>query len=182
MLGSVFLHLAVDSSSTDIRRSTLATLSLQTSKHPELVNHLVSLALVSRLTREKSTLTKPVAPSEEGEVKILNTETRLCAFLLTCAAFGPDLDNSIREILLVNLVVLGHHPAVGKQLVYTILLIPDLKYNYIVGTGSRLPWIELCQTASIDPQELVEAYIDSLLPKVLEASQVRLHLSVMIGY
>ncbi len=43
----------------------------------------------------------------------------------------------------------------------------------LVGSGSRLPWIELCQSASVDPKELVEAYVDLLLPKLMEASQVK---------
>ncbi|KAJ3552008.1 hypothetical protein NM688_g4384 [Phlebia brevispora] len=150
LLGLVFLHLATDAQSTEVRRSTLAVMARLTAKHPELINHLVSTALTTRLST--ATPTKTTSASDEGETKAASSESRLCPFFLACAAFADSTDQPTREPLLVNLVVIGHHPAVA-------------------GSGSRLPWIELCQAASVDPKELVEAYIDSILPKVLEASQ-----------
>ncbi len=42
----------------------------------------------------------------------------------------------------------------------------------ILATGSRIPWIELCQAIGIDPHDLVVAHLDRLLRLVLEASKV----------
>ncbi|THG98438.1 hypothetical protein EW026_g3754 [Hermanssonia centrifuga] len=63
-----------------------------------------------------------------------------------------DVEREKREILLVKLVILAHHPI-------------------IAGTGSRLPWIELCQAARVDPNELVTTHLDRVVSKVLEAAE-----------
>ena len=115
MLGSVFLHLATESISTDVRRATLATLADQASKQPELTHRLVSLALVSHLEKEKHKHVKHVPSADDEDVKVVSTDGRLCAFYLSCGSLGADLDPAKREPLLVDLVVLGHHPAISKH-------------------------------------------------------------------
>ncbi len=115
LLGSVFLHLASNGSSTEVRRSTLTVLSTLASKQPELVNHLVSSALTTRLSIPAPT--RAAVNSDDVEIKTTKPESRFCPFLLTCSAFGDTVDQATREPLLVNLVVLGHHPAVGESLI-----------------------------------------------------------------
>ena len=116
MLGSVFLHLATESASTEVRRATLAILAGQAAKQPELTHRLVSLALLSHLGKEKAKHTKHAAAVDEEDVKTTNTDGRLCAFYLSCGSLGADLDPARREPLLVDLVVLGHHPSTSKCL------------------------------------------------------------------
>ncbi|PSR76114.1 hypothetical protein PHLCEN_2v8664 [Hermanssonia centrifuga] len=151
MLGLVFLHLAVESSSADIRRSAVGSLASLSLKQPELVNNMVGAALELYLSKEKAS-SKKSANGEEVEPKVTNTEGRLCAFLLACGSFAEDVEREKREILLVKLVILAHHPI-------------------IAGTGSRLPWIELCQAARVDPNELVTTHLDRVVSKVLEAAE-----------
>ena len=113
LFGSVFLHLAVDSLFPDVRRSTLAMLCRQIAKYPELMNHLISAAMITRLTQEKIDHSKDKPNTEDHETTDKKIESRLCAVYLSCGAFGNDLTEARREPLLVNLVVLGHHPTIG---------------------------------------------------------------------
>ena len=104
--------MAVDSSFADVRRSALAVLCQQSVKHPELMNHLISSALTARLTQEKMSQAKDT-PADDHESANNKIESRLCAVYLSCGVFGDDLPQARREPLLVNLVVLGHHPTIG---------------------------------------------------------------------
>ncbi len=113
MLGLVFLHLAVESSSADIRRSAVGSLASLSLKQPELVNNMVGAALELYLSKEKAS-SKKSANGEEVEPKVTNTDGRLCAFLLACGSFAEDVEREKREILLVKLVILAHHPIIGE--------------------------------------------------------------------
>ncbi|KAL4249154.1 TOG domain-containing protein [Abortiporus biennis] len=150
LLGSSLLHLAVESHRPEIRRSVNESLAAQTSKHPDLIYSLVSTSLVSYLTKEKPSH-KSLASGEESEsVKHKNVESRLASFLLVCGAFGEDVEDAIKSKIVVDLVVLGHHPALSNR--------------------SRQTWIELCQATRIDPHDVVSSHAESVIEKVLEAT------------
>lgn len=107
------MHLAVDSLFADVRRTTLAVLCKQSAKYPELINHVIFSSLVARLTKGKPAHTKENVVAEDHEAKDVKLESRLCAVYLACGVFGSDMTQEKREPLLVNFVVLGHHPAIG---------------------------------------------------------------------
>ncbi|KAI0688462.1 ARM repeat-containing protein [Cytidiella melzeri] len=160
-LGNVFLHLAVESTSTETRRLALASLSKLARQAPELVCAVIATSISSYLTKPKAT-TKVEGSAGEGSLKIVRTDTRLCAYLLTCVGIGADAEQATRESLLLDLLILSHHPS--------------------LATGSRLPWIELCQATSLDPRDVVVAHLDRLLSIVLEATEGTTATFVEAGY
>jgi hypothetical protein len=48
----------------------------------------------------------------EDERPAVNKQPRLLAFLVASAAFGEDVEPTLREQLLTKLVVLAHHPEI----------------------------------------------------------------------
>ncbi|CAL1711997.1 unnamed protein product [Somion occarium] len=151
MLGFVFLHLAVESASPELRRSANASLAKLAPREPEILIKTVSNALTSYLTRSKQP-TKGHVSDEEHEASI-SKSSRLVAFLLACASFGEKVEKCIRERVLIDLLVLAHHP--------------------LLCAHSRQTWIELCQAGRIDPHDLVSSHAERVLSKVLSACDVQ---------
>ncbi|EKM53603.1 uncharacterized protein PHACADRAFT_125439 [Phanerochaete carnosa HHB-10118-sp] len=149
MVGNLFLHLAVDGSSVEIRRLAVSSMNAQAPKLPEVVNRIVSASLKAYLVKESA----PARTSgEEAETKVVSKEGRLCAFLISCAAVGQDVDCSVREDLVLDLLVVSYHTA-------------------IAGHGLRTPWIDLCQTAGVDPHEIATKHWERILPQLIAASE-----------
>ncbi|TBU31959.1 ARM repeat-containing protein [Dichomitus squalens] len=146
MLGSVFLHLAVESSSPQVRRAALSTIERLAGALPEHINLAALEAASAYLSKEKAQ-TK-VAASDEQDLSS-NKEARLPTFMLAYAAFAEDYPLDIKQRLLWDWVLVAHHP--GRS-----------------GT-IRPVWIELCQKARVDPHELVSAHTDAILDKVFSA-------------
>lgn len=111
MVGNIFLHLAVDSSSVDIRRLAITSMNAQAPKYPEVVSRIVSTSLKAYLVKESASA--KVSNGEDAETKAVSKEGRLCAFLISCAAIGQDIDQSVRESLVLDLLVVSYHPAIG---------------------------------------------------------------------
>lgn len=112
MVGNIFLQLAVEGSSADIRRLAVTTMNSQAPKLPDVINRIVAASLRAYLTKD-SAPAKAQAAADDAETKAVSKEGRLCAFLISCAAVGQDVDRAVREKLAVDLVVLSHHPAIG---------------------------------------------------------------------
>ncbi|KAI0628364.1 ARM repeat-containing protein [Trametes polyzona] len=152
LAGSIFLHLAVESTLPQIRRSTLATLETLSTAHPELVNRSILSAITAYFSKPPVAPTKAAnANGEESETRT-SKEGRLPALILACGAFGEDCPQDVKEGLLMDFVLIAHHPGFSGNL--------------------RPVWIELCQKARVDPHELVSAHVDALLEKVLRAIDV----------
>ncbi|OBZ65072.1 Translational activator GCN1 [Grifola frondosa] len=145
MMGMIFLHLAVESSSSHIRRSVIASLELLTTQLPELVTDSVTAAMTTYLSKERSKAANGAGDDSEPSI---NKESRLSAVVLACAAFADDCSHETREKLLIKFIVLAHHSAAG---------------------GSRQTWIDMCQKGGVDPHQLVCAYLDQILITVVES-------------
>ncbi|KAI0710312.1 ARM repeat-containing protein [Cerioporus squamosus] len=150
-LGSIFLHLAVEGSSPQIRRSTLSTVERLASTLPEHINLSALAATSAHLSREKPHSKTAIASDDQDTSP--NKEARLPAFLLACAAFADDCPQDIKERLLWDWVVVAHHPGHSGNI--------------------RPVWIELCQKAKVDPHDLVSAHADAILEKVFSAIDVQ---------
>jgi hypothetical protein len=107
-------------------------------------------SLTESLTSDKSSNAK--AMTQLGQDLPTYKQARLSAFLSSSAAITDDVDITIRENLLTELVVLGHHPVISGKSMQT--------------------WIELCLKARADPHNLVNNRIDTLFSKILAASAV----------
>ncbi|KAI0827665.1 ARM repeat-containing protein [Trametes gibbosa] len=149
LVGSILLHLAVESASPQIRRSTITTIEVLTSIHPELVSISVLSAISAHLSKAAPAPSKTTSTNGEEVENLANQEGRLPALILACAAFGEDCPKDLKEHLLLDFVLIAHHPGPSGNL--------------------RPVWIELCQKARIDPLELVSSHPDTLLANVLDA-------------
>ncbi|THH11230.1 hypothetical protein EW146_g8121, partial [Bondarzewia mesenterica] len=149
-LGLAFLHLAVDCQAPEFRHRLISTLDHATSLLPKVVNSVVRDALTAHLVRRKGAPSKAQNGLTENEKPSINVQTRLAAFLSTCASFSDEVDECLRDDLLSDLIILGHQPS-------------------ICGS-SRQTWIELCQKGHVDPGALVERKLDKLFNLVLDAS------------
>ena len=107
MLGSVFLHLALESSSPHIRRATLNTIERLARTLPEHINLAALQAASSYLSKEK--VLAKTAASDEQEAPV-NKDARLPAFMLACATFAEDCPADIKQRLLWDWIIVAHHP------------------------------------------------------------------------
>ena len=105
MLGSSFLHLAINGSTPDFRRTVISTVASLNAEEPVLVNDAICTALIAHLAKEK---TASRADADENE-KVVNKDARLPALFLACATFPENYDTLRKETLLSKLIVLGHH-------------------------------------------------------------------------
>ncbi|KAI0316101.1 ARM repeat-containing protein [Amylostereum chailletii] len=144
-LGQTLLHLAVDGQEHEFRKRVIVSVEHFMSLFPQTVNQIVQQALAAYALR--SNLSKA---SVEGENPIRNKQSRVLAFLSTAAAFREDIEPSVREDLLSNLVVLAHHP--------------------VICGNSRQGWIDLCQKAHMNPRTVVENRLPELMSSITDAS------------
>ncbi|KAH7908270.1 armadillo-type protein [Hygrophoropsis aurantiaca] len=153
-LGSIFLHLTVHSTSSETRRTSLKTVQGAVIRSPALVNQALRESLMISLTRAKVVPTKGTASNEELETPDIDKHRRYATLLLSSVFTGdaPNEDLSVREDLLVKLIVLSHHSTISGS--------------------SRLLWIDLCQKAKVDPHDLVQRNAPGIFKEVLSASVI----------
>ena len=108
----VFLHLTVDSPTSQIRRSTIAALESNSLIQPRLVGQIVKESLTALLGREKPSSSKATAVSEDENEKPSHKQARLAAFLASVGSIGEGVDLATRENLMAELIILGHHPII----------------------------------------------------------------------
>jgi len=170
-IGLAFLHLAVTSQIPQVRRAVIKALEVGVANQPQIVNRIVRESLAGSLVRDKLSTSKTLVTLGEQPEVSLRGQARLSAFLFSVAAIGEDVDRSIRENLMTELIVLGHHPAICRPPVYhptTAQLI--FWRGSPSGGSSRQTWIELCQKAGTDPHNLVNKNINKLFEIILAAS------------
>lgn len=79
---------------------------------PQLLNEVLRDALTASLTKSAAS-GKPALVGEELEKPAVDKRGRYAAVLLACASVGEQgVDKTAREVLIVNCVVLAHHPAI----------------------------------------------------------------------
>jgi len=109
-LGSIFLHLAVDGQTPDIRRQVNASVAEQADRNPVLINRILREALRSFLSKG------PPAPlkvsQEEGADQTWNKHARVSSLLFSGVSFKDDVDKPTRHQIVSDLVVLTHHSLV----------------------------------------------------------------------
>ncbi|KAH9925947.1 ARM repeat-containing protein [Epithele typhae] len=150
LLGSIFLHLVVESNIPAVRRAAVGVVERLTAALPEHINLAITSACATYLSKEKTPV-KANGSSDELETTT-SKEARLPALILACAAFGEDCPLDIKQRMLWDWVLLAHHPGPSGKI--------------------RQVWIELCQKARVDPHELVTAHADAILEKVYSAMEV----------
>ena len=131
MVGNVFLHLAVEGSTVDIRRIAVSAMNAIAPKHPQVINRVVSASLKAYLTKAVAPPTKAQTSTEETETKTVSKEGRLSAFLISCAAVGADVEQSVRESLVLDLLIVSYHPAISTSIRFPACSsLTDISYSW----------------------------------------------------
>ncbi|KDR69874.1 hypothetical protein GALMADRAFT_913484 [Galerina marginata CBS 339.88] len=149
-LGLAYIHLGVDSQFPEIRRLVNDSLVEATTRTPQLTDRVIREALSVFLARGSPSLRPTIGATPEETTQPWNKHSRLSALLLSTVSFGEDVDPTLRENIVVELIVLAHH-------------------NLISGPD-RQTWIDLCQKAGVDPREIVDKHLDKLLKLILDAT------------
>ena len=124
----MFVHLAVHATFSDVGRATTGMLAEAVMKRPQLLNAVLRDALTVSLTKSVASgkpSGPPVTSSPQGddqEKPVADKRGRYAAVLLTCASFGDQggLDKTAREVLVVDWVVLAHHPAICTSFFFLV--------------------------------------------------------------
>ena len=164
MLGSIFLHLSVEGSSSSVRRTALTTVERLAATLPEHIN----LAGVSAASAYVSKDRAPAKASDADEQDASTSkEARLPTFMLACATFAEDCPEDIKQRMLWEWVLAAHHPGPCKSVVFHDT--DGQRLNCVAAGNIRQVWVELCQKARVDPHELVSSHTDAILDKVFSA-------------
>ncbi|KAF8063638.1 armadillo-type protein [Lyophyllum atratum] len=151
-LGLVSIHLTLEGSAPEVRREVNTVVERCTALLPELTNRVVRDGLNTFLSRGMP-LSKPTTSSSAEETTVpWNKHSRLSVLLLSVVSFPEGADLKVREDMIVELIILGHH--------------------HLVCGNSRQTWIDLCQRARADPYDLTNKHLDKLLKLILGASTV----------
>lgn len=110
LAGSVFLHLAIESSLPQIRRSSITAIESLSASQPELVGLSMLSAISSYLSKTQIAPAKSTAANGEETETRANKENRLPALILACGAFGEECSQDAKERLLQEFVLVAHHP------------------------------------------------------------------------
>jgi hypothetical protein len=134
-LGLVFVHLALEGSSPAVRRDVHTAIVANTTRQPQLTNRVIRDALNTFLSRGTPTTLKPGAADEEP--KPWNKHARLSSLLSGAVSFDDDLELGVREDMIVELVILGHHHLICMDFKSLILLTLLTKYVQVEIHGKH---------------------------------------------
>lgn len=105
-LGLVFVHLVLEGSSPEIRREVHNLVKCNASRRPQLINRVIRDALTTFVSRGTPVLK---AISADEPPKPWNKHSRLSTLILSAVSFDDTLALTVREEIIVELIVLGHH-------------------------------------------------------------------------
>jgi hypothetical protein len=134
-IGQVFLHLAVDSLSSEIQRNVNSIIKALATQMPQLTNCMVCDVLMAFLSEGKLS-SKGDPTSAENQHTSWSKCPHLSVFLLSTVSFGGDLDLDVWEELLAELVIIAHHNL-------TCLLLLTVVHCFLVYLFVHLNQVEL---------------------------------------
>jgi len=134
-MGSIFVHLALESQHPEIRRSVNTSIINAAVRSPKTTSHVVREALTAFVARGPPSQKATNDPSDEVETP-WNKQARLAALLLSAVSCGEGVDAAVRETIVVELIVLAHHQLICP---YVNLFIKE----YRVQTSSQVVLIDI---------------------------------------
>lgn len=105
--GLIFVHLAVDGHTPEIRKLVNETLVRLNSSSPRLVNMLIRDALTTFLSKG---IPPPAKGAESGEPVQWTKHSRVASLLIGCVTFEESVTAEEREAFVVALLTIAHHP------------------------------------------------------------------------
>ncbi|KAH6885450.1 translational activator GCN1, partial [Coprinopsis sp. MPI-PUGE-AT-0042] len=133
--GLVFVHLAVEGKSPEIRKLVNETVANLMILNPRLTGTVVREALISFVSQGPP---KSDAPGEDGSSQTWNKHSRLSALLLSAATFEDSVSAEEKGSSVAESVVLRTIPCCGP---------------------SRQTWIDVCMKAGVDPLECTNDHL-----------------------
>jgi hypothetical protein len=130
-IGSTLIHLAFESKSSDIRRTTTTAISDLAKSHPRLTSHIIRDSLAHWLQVQDARAPKIRKVDEED---IVDSKSRDIGKILSAVFHHQNTsstDKSICEDIAVDYIVLAHHPEIGED--------------------AQVSWIALVQSLGLDP-------------------------------
>lgn len=102
----MFVHLVLESSSPAIRRDVHSVIIANTRRQPQLINRVIRDALTTFVSRGTPS---PKPTSTDEAPKPWNKHSRLSTLISSAVSFDDNLELSVREDIIVELIILGHH-------------------------------------------------------------------------
>lgn len=115
--GLILIHLALDGHSPEIRREAYKILDSLTLRAPKLTNRVIRDSLNAFITRRAQSL-KSSTLSPEEQTAPWNKHLRLSMVLLHTVSFADDVSSALREEMVINLLILGHHELICTVALY----------------------------------------------------------------
>lgn len=109
-IGSVFIHLAVHSQSSEVRRTAIQTVETAVASLRQLVGLVLREALTASLIKEMSAPVKSTPVKDETEKPAVDMQRRYAALLLCCGKKEAAAEE--KDDHLVDLIVLAHHSTI----------------------------------------------------------------------
>ncbi|CAG8564220.1 8388_t:CDS:10, partial [Diversispora eburnea] len=144
-IATAFIYMLTESPFYQTRRESYDTIVNCVQSNPGLICGLIREGLTDWLlnleknTKDSTSLSTNVPAHSDSYINAY----RLSKVLTAISTFSKNVEESIVEESLVELIILAHHP---------FIVSPTDKYN----------WISLTQRARLDPGKLVEKYSDRL--------------------
>lgn len=107
-LGLALLHLGLEGSSPEIRREVHTVIESYSTVLPQLINCVLRDGMNTFLSRGIPPSKSITSGPEEATIS-WNRHSRLSTLLLSAVSFSEELEVAIREDMIVELIVLGHH-------------------------------------------------------------------------
>ncbi|WWD15877.1 hypothetical protein CI109_100301 [Kwoniella shandongensis] len=150
-VGLALIHLAFESKSSAVRRSTLKVVSDLVQQRTKLLSRIIREALKSwlRTHDDKKAAFKSKVSLEEDEV-IASKSRDIGRLLSAVFVAGPSAEKAQLEDLAVDFIVLAHHPEIS----------PD----------AQTSWIGLVQSLGLDPATVARDQKARILKLILAAA------------
>lgn len=104
-IGLVFVHVAANSLTPDIRRSVYDIVEKSSVSLPRVTNSTIRDAISVFVARGPPS----TASSSADEQVTWNKHATLSSLLVSSVAFGPEADVAVREESVVEMLILAHH-------------------------------------------------------------------------
>ncbi len=108
-LGLVYVHLALDSQFSDIRKLAGSSVTEAMKRAPRQTGRIIREALSNFVARDPHAQKAAPTVSTEESATARSKHGRLSALLLSSVTFPEDVNDTLREDAVVELIVLAHH-------------------------------------------------------------------------
>nr|CAG8471118.1 10487_t:CDS:10 [Entrophospora candida] len=151
LIANSFVYLITACQIYQIRREAQNTLRICNQYNPQVVGKIIREGLTQWLINLENGTKDSMAVlySINSQTDHVINAYKFSTILTAITTFSNNTDKTLIEELLIELIILAHHPMIASQ---------TDKYN----------WISLAQRAHLDPGKLVEKYSDHLLNIILE--------------